>query len=235
MKMKQIVIAMALAGTAPLAAAEETPKEERRGAFGGMVVGAAVGGPLGAGVGAIVGGALIGKTVATYRQNEALNIDVAKLRADLHSQSAEKAEYESLIADLNSDLDRLIALQSDSWRQQQLPIQFRTASSHIESHYEAELDKIARVLTRNKDASVTLSGFADRRGESEFNQQLSEQRVTRVKHYLLARGVQPHQMIIMAFGESRPLDRDESLETNFFDRRVVLELSLDVDAELATR
>ena len=43
------------------------------------------------------------------------------------------------------------------------------------------------------------------------------------------------KMIIMAFGESRPLDRDESLETNFFDRRVVLELSLDVDTELATR
>jgi hypothetical protein len=48
-------------------------------------------------------------------------------------------------------------------------------------------------------------------------------------------GVNSTQIIGSAFGETRPLSSDESLESNFFDRRVVVELKLDIDRELATR
>ena len=87
----------------------------------------------------------------------------------------------------------------------------------------------------NRDASVVLEGFADRRGDDAYNQALSEKRVATLQQYLLDRGALPEQIVGMAYGESQPLARNESLESNFFDRRVMLELKLDLDPQLATR
>ena len=136
---------------------------------------------------------------------------------------------------LNRDLDKVLALQSATAKIQRLPIQFRTASSDIEAHYEDELKKIAQVLRRNRDASVVLTGFADRRGDDGYNQALSEKRVASLEQYLLQQGVTRQQIAGVAHGESQPLDPSESLESNFFDRRVMLELKLDLDPQLATR
>jgi hypothetical protein len=47
--------------------------------------------------------------------------------------------------------------------------------------------------------------------------------------------VDSRQVIGTAFGETQPLNPAESLENNFFDRRVVVELKLDIDRNLATR
>jgi outer membrane protein OmpA-like peptidoglycan-associated protein len=80
-----------------------------------------------------------------------------------------------------------------------------------------------------------LAGFADRRGDDQFNQALSEKRVRRVKRFLVNSGVNSTQVIGTAFGETQPLNPAESLESNFFDRRVVVELKLDIDRKLATR
>jgi outer membrane protein OmpA-like peptidoglycan-associated protein len=38
-----------------------------------------------------------------------------------------------------------------------------------------------------------------------------------------------------AFGESKPLSQEETPENHFFDRRVVMQFSFDLDAYLASR
>jgi outer membrane protein OmpA-like peptidoglycan-associated protein len=101
--------------------------------------------------------------------------------------------------------------------------------------YETELQNISHVLRRNKDARITLTGFADRRGEQGFNLSLSEDRVDAVQQYLVRHGVSKQQIISTAYGESQPLNSMESLENNFFDRRVLIELNIDIDPQLATR
>ncbi|MDA0791845.1 MAG: sortase-associated OmpA-like protein PdsO [Proteobacteria bacterium] len=234
MKLTHLVIATALTTTLPGANAashqgsEQTSKEENRGLIAGLVVGASVGGPFGAGVGAIVGGGLIGKALATNRIKNELQTSVARL-------ATEREELEQTVAMLNGDLDRMVQRHSASWQHRAIPLQFRTGSAHIEAHYEGQLTKIAGVLNRNPDATISLSGFTDRRGDEDANQRLSEERVAAVKQYLMARGVTRGQILGRAYGEKQPLRPDESLESNFFDRRVVLELTLDHASKLATR
>ena len=234
MKLKKIVVAITLTclANAGMANERDTSFEENRGALAGLVIGASAAGPIGAGVGAIVGGAIFGKLVGVNRINRELKVELEETGI---TYQLENEKLKTVLADVNQDLTRMVKIQANSWKHQQLPIQFRTDSSEIEKHYETELRKIARVLSRNQDAKVNLSGFADRRGADAYNQDLSEKRVTQVRQYLLSRGVRSKQIVASAFGESKPLNADESFEGNFFDRRVVLELTLDVDAQLATR
>lgn len=232
MKVKTIIGALVLCGSAQVSHATESSVEETRAATTGLIVGAVAGGPAGAFAGALVGGEVFGRLFKNRRVNREL---VSKLDKLEHNLVSERAAHARQLAAVNGDLDKLLALQAASEKSQKLPIQFRTASSDIERHYAEELDRIARVLHRNRDASVVLEGFADRRGDDSYNQALSEKRVATLKQYLLNRGVMSQQIVGIAYGETQPLATAETLESNFFDRRVMLEMKIDLDPQLATR
>ncbi len=240
MKIKNLVAAIAIsgmtyAGTATAASSEpssEPSPEQTTGAVSGLVIGALAGGPAGAFVGSVLGGEVFGKLFEYRRINRNLASQVLALQTSLGES---KDGYTDSIEALNRDLDKVLAIQSSTSKTRNLSIQFRTASSDIEVQYQNELKQVARVLRRNKDASVVLAGFADRRGEDQYNQQLSEQRVATIEQYLLGYGVDRQQLLSTAFGETQPLSATESLEDNFFDRRVTVELKLNIDPQLATR
>ena len=67
---------------------------------------------------------------------------------------------------------------------------------------------IAEAAQNSRTAGVTrleVSGHADRSGTPQYNQRLSERRAQAVAAELERRGVSRSQMVIQAFGESRPL------------------------------
>jgi len=210
----------------------KTEKEETRGVLTGLLVGAAVAGPIGAGVGAMFGGAVIGKLVGYNRINGELENEIVQLHT-VNQANLEKMHTE--MTNLDGELKKMIEIQTASWNSRQLPIQFKTASSDIEQHYQQQLNEIARILSRNLDTKVSLAGFADQRGDRLYNQSLSENRVSNVYSYLIARGVNANQISTKAFGESQPLGTDKTPENYFFDRRVVMQFSFDIDAYLASR
>jgi peptidoglycan-associated lipoprotein len=86
---------------------------------------------------------------------------------------------------------------------------------------------IAKTLQKNPALSITLSGFADKRGDSTFNQALSEQRALTVKNYLINNNVREEQVITNSFGESSLVSAGVHFEDDFFDRRVMLKVSDD--------
>ena len=239
MKPKSLVVAVALAALTVAGsispAVADSSKEQKRSAATGLVIGALAGGPIGAFTGAVLGAEIFGRLFEQRRVNNELTVHVADLAGKLNASQTSHAQKDQVITALNQDLDKVLYIQSSTSKSQQLPVQFRTASDVLEPQYEAELKQIANVLRRNQDATVTLSGFADRRGDDQSNQTLSEKRVRSVKRFLVNSGVNSNQVIGTAFGETRPLDSAESLESNFFDRRVVVELKLDIDRKLATR
>ena len=104
-------------------------------------------------------------------------------------------------------------------------IQFKTASFIVEDHYKSQLDGLASELRKNPKLKIELSGFADQRGESTYNQVLSEQRAKAVKDYLVSQFVNDNQIITQSFGESELVSESDSFEDNFFDRRVLLKVS----------
>ncbi len=59
------------------------------------------------------------------------------------------------------------------------------------------------------DARITLTGHADKRGTPEFNQALSERRVTRVKSFLVEQGVPEASIDSRAVGEEQNLTEEQ--------------------------
>ena len=226
------LLALMLVGSSSFAKQRTTAVEERRAAIVGGVVGAGLGGPVGAAAGAIFGGGIVGKLIGTHRINRELELE---LKTQAATFDGHQGKMHTEVEELNQQLAQMIKRQTASWNSRQLPVQFRTGSSAIESHYEKQLDEIAGILSRNLDTKVSLAGFADRRGSSEYNLELSKRRVGQVRQYLIDHGVRMEQIGTDAFGESRPVSAEESYENDFFDRRVVMEFSFDLESYLATR
>jgi sortase system peptidoglycan-associated protein len=214
-------------------ASELDPKEVKRlettSVGSGLLLGAAVGGPPGAVVGAIAG-ALVGDRIFVGRENKALATRLDSTRDELVAAQAANARLQSqLIAAQNQGSTRnLVATTASerpattSYGDSALVLHFRSGSSSIESLYEEELKNFVGFVKSVPDAVVEIYGYADRRGEQNDNLWLSQDRVQAVEKSLRDLGLRNFTYETTALGEGKPLTPSESLENNFFDRRVVL-------------
>lgn len=213
--------------------------EELIGVGSGIVLGAVIAGPVGAIVGAFTG-VIIGKSVGD--------------NTELKTQQARLSEQESKISQLNAD-NQSLALISNQYestqheleqlkvaRQQKLTeielalnIQFKTGSSELENHFQPQLDELASAMTLSKDLRLDLTGYADRRGDSIYNQALSEQRVAEVKSYLVSQGVDEQRLDFRAYGASAPITAEQNFENDFFDRRVTIKFVTEDSAVAANQ
>ncbi|MEM7364735.1 MAG: sortase-associated OmpA-like protein PdsO [Pseudomonadota bacterium] len=224
-----------LATTVSAAPAQETFRkspEERRGALIGAIVGAGVAGPFGAGAGTIIGGAFIGKGIANARIKRELGETLDQERSE---HAIELERFDRRIARLRSDLSQAEGTLASINQVALVPVQFKTASSDIEAPYLEQLAAIARLMKRQQDIRVTLSGHADRRGEDDYNQALSEMRVHEVRDVLVDSGIASNRIVVTAHGETQPLLTEQSFENDFFDRRVDLRLHIGQTLPLAAR
>ncbi|HUO35827.1 MAG TPA: OmpA family protein [Candidatus Acidoferrum sp.] len=64
-----------------------------------------------------------------------------------------------------------------------------------------------KYLEYDPDAKLSIDAYADVRGGKEFNQDLSERRVERVKQYLVDQGVPADKIQTAAYGKERPLEK----------------------------
>ena len=70
-----------------------------------------------------------------------------------------------------------------------------------------DLDQVALAFNRPQLAAsaLTLEGHTDSSGEAGYNLRLSQRRADAVVAYLVSRGVQPHRLRGVGYGEARPL------------------------------
>ena len=69
---------------------------------------------------------------------------------------------------------------------------------------------------------VEVSAHTDSVGSESYNQGLSERRAQSVVDYLSARGLDRYRLNPTAFGESSPIDTNETAEGRARNRRVEL-------------
>ncbi|NCP65045.1 MAG: sortase-associated OmpA-like protein PdsO [Paraglaciecola sp.] len=187
----------------------------------GVVIGSLIAGPVG---GAIAGlfGIMIADDVNGDKRLSQGKVQLQQKEQALLVMQQRYREAETRAAILMASLDKSL--------EQSLPalhsnIQFKTASAKLEAHYQTELDLVAASLRSNPSLQLRVSGYADQRGDSDYNQNLSEQRAQTVKAYLLAQGVAETQINTQAFGEKVLVSSAPQAEQHFFDRRVTLDLS----------
>ncbi len=81
-------------------------------------------------------------------------------------------------------------------------------------------------IKRIPGASITITGRADETGSPETNAKLSVDRANRVAEALVAQGIDPSALKILAAGNTQPLRQG----SNDWDRQVNRSVSFTVDS-----
>ena len=94
------------------------------------------------------------------------------------------------------------------------------------------LAQLAKSLVGMPDIHIHLDGFADTRGNAEYNLALSERRVEFIRDQFVAAGVDPARINVTAHGESTA--QDESLDSYALERKVSVKLFIDERPSMAS-
>jgi peptidoglycan-associated lipoprotein len=87
---------------------------------------------------------------------------------------------------------------------------------------KAELDRAAKILLENPDLTLELQGHTDSIGTDAYNKALGERRAKAVFEYLKAKGVAPHRLKVVSYGESKPVAPNNTEKGRAKNRRVDL-------------
>ena len=99
-------------------------------------------------------------------------------------------------------------------------LEFETGKAKIKEASFAFLMKLAMLLKENPTWQVDLAGHTDNVGTEEANIELSNNRVQAVVAFLITLEVPQDRMIVSHFGESKPIDSNDTEEGRARNRRV---------------
>lgn len=106
--------------------------------------------------------------------------------------------------------------------QMRLTINFDSDSAVIKSEYYRQLNKVAVLMRRNPKAKLLIEGHTDSQGSDEYNLDLSNARAQAVREYLVTGGlVKANRVSSKGFGESRPIDTNDTEAGRLQNRRIL--------------
>lgn len=104
---------------------------------------------------------------------------------------------------------------------------FEQGRSKIDPSSYEELDLLVAMMKQQKSMVIQLEGHTDYLGDPDKNLKLSEQRVEKVKDYLVSKGIHKNRIKTKAFGGTMPLSRDDTPEAHRLNRRVEVRILQD--------
>ncbi len=224
------ITTLGLLAMAPAAYAGTASKEESIGVGAGGVIGAVAGGPvgfiIGAAIGAKIGDTFFKKDKEIELLNDSLNVSRAKV-GDLEYDVQKLNANIDHVGDELQRMRRLARPEVVSLMQAGIAMDllFRTDEHFLADTTGGRLAVLATTLASMPDIQVKLDGFADERGDSRYNQRLSEKRVSFVREQLVAAGVAPSRISYAAHGEAPA--QDATPDSFALERRVSLTLFMD--------
>ena len=153
-----------------------------------------VGAIIGAAIGAKVGDSMHRKNSEIDSLNGSLDAsrdDLQTLHRHIDSLNAELEHYEQI------DRPQLISLMQAGI---EMDLLFRTDEFALADTTGDRLATLARDVAQMRDIRVQLDGFADERGDAEYNLELSRKRVEFVRDQLVAAGIHPSRIATTARG-----------------------------------
>ncbi|MBL0025307.1 MAG: OmpA family protein [Saprospiraceae bacterium] len=102
---------------------------------------------------------------------------------------------------------------------------YLTGSSNLNSSISTyEMDNLVTLMGRFPKLRVELAGHTDNVGDAAANLQLSMDRATKVKEYLISKGVSPDRMTAKGYGQVQPLESNDTPEGRKKNRRTELRI-----------
>lgn len=193
-----------------LSSCATSPEDPNAKAKTGALIGAATGAAAGYLIGRDTKGALIGAAVGT-----AAGAGIG------HYQDKQEAELRKQLQGSGVDVVRdgdNIVLEMPSG------ITFGFNSSDVNAKFYSVLDKVASTLNAYDQTTVNVAGYTDSIGSESYNMKLSKERADSVAQYLQSRGVNGQRLNAVGYGESRPVDTNETEAGRANNRRVEITL-----------
>ncbi len=196
--------------------AEPASREENVGVGTGAAIGAAAGGPVGLVIGAAIGARIGDKMHRKNESIEALNGSLEASRNDARSLTTELKRIREI------DRPALVNLMQAGIA---MDVLFRTDEYVLADTNGDRLAQLAQRVALMPDIRVQLDGFADERGDADYNLALSQKRVDFVRDQLVAAGIAPSRIDVMAHGEAPA--QDDTADSYALERRVSVKLFID--------
>jgi OOP family OmpA-OmpF porin len=114
--------------------------------------------------------------------------------------------------------DKVVVTERGTWIYND--IQFDTGDVKINAKSASVLDEVAGILNENSKIKLEIQGHTDNRGNTAFNNRLSQQRADSVKKYLTEKGISPERLTAKGYGPSQPTASNETAEGRALNRRV---------------
>jgi len=224
------ITVLTLVAMAPLAAQAAASKQERIGVGAGAIVGAAAGGPVGLIIGAAIGAGIGDNMQRKSEEIDSLSAELAASRTEVVKLERDMSRMDRNLDTLSAELQRLQRYASPEIASLlqagiAMDLLFRTDEAVLADTTGGRLHELATTLASMPAIRVQLDGFADERGDTDYNQQLSEQRVKFIRDQLVAAGVDASRISATAHGESPA--QDASVDSYALERRVSLKLYTD--------
>ena len=92
--------------------------------------------------------------------------------------------------------------------------------SDLKTASYAELKRILALLSDNKINKIEISGHTDSKGNDAYNLGLSKRRARAVYNYFKSNGISDSRLISIGYGETKPVDTNDTPEGRSNNRRV---------------
>ena len=189
----------------------------------GGAIGAGVGGAIGGAIGHrsdnTVVGAIIGATVggaAGALIGRHMDKQAEELRKDLEGATVERVG-EGILITFESGLV------------------FDFDSYNLREDTKTNLTELSETLKKYDDTNILIEGHTDSTGEDAYNQKLSENRADAVENFLVTQGIKDSRVTTKGYGESQPLDSNESEAGKQKNRRVEVAIYANKEMKRAAK
>ena len=218
-----ITATAAMLAAMPSHAETRASKHEAIGVGSGAVVGAIAGGPVGFIIGAAIG-AKVGDTM--HQKSERIDTLQGSLTASNDRIARQAGDIDTLTGEVerlqNVARPELVAMMQAGIA---MDLLFRTDEAVLSDGTGDRLAQLAGTLAEMPGIQIRLDGFADERGDEDYNLALSERRVQYIRNQFVAAGIDPDRINVKAHGESDAADA--TLDSYALERRVSVTLFID--------
>ena len=104
-------------------------------------------------------------------------------------------------------------------------VTFATNQDALNAQFFPVLDAVTVVLNKYPQTLLDIDGHTDNTGGTEYNQALSERRAVSVARYLNSKQVDSRRLLVVGFGETRPVAPNETEAGRAANRRVEIRIS----------
>ena len=96
---------------------------------------------------------------------------------------------------------------------------YEIGSWQLKNESVSELDRLANLLSDNKNIIIEIGGYTDSTGLPELNQVLSEKRALSVVNYLINKGISSERLVYKGYGNTSPIGNNGTVEGRKLNRR----------------